>query len=62
MHKHYYVNVFSIIYLCIIYFAYAISKWSKIFDYYIFLLFVAAPVAAVLGTVIVEVTGIYASL
>ena len=61
MLKHYFVNVSSIVYLCIIYFAYAISNWRAIFDY-IFLLFAAAPAAAVFGTVIVALTGIYASL
>ena len=33
VHRHYYIIVFCIFYLCIIYFAYAISKWSAIFKY-----------------------------
>ena len=34
MHKKYYINILSVIYLCIIYFGYPISKWSTIFKYY----------------------------
>ena len=34
IHKHYCSNVFSIIYLCIVYFTYGISKWKLIFKYY----------------------------
>ena len=35
MHRHYKINVLSIIYLFIIYFHYAISKWSTILKYYL---------------------------
>ena len=36
LHWHYYVNVFSITYLCAIYLTDVISKWRLIFNYYIF--------------------------
>ena len=35
MHRHYKINVLSIICLFVIYFHYAISKWSTIFKYYL---------------------------
>ena len=31
LHRYYYINVFRIIHWCIVYFAYAIIKWSTIF-------------------------------
>ena len=37
IHWHYYIIIFSIIYLGIFYFAYAISKWSTNFKYYFFI-------------------------
>ena len=58
IHCRYYVNVFRIIYLCIIYFDYVISKWSTIF-YYDILCFVCF---CSFGTVLVALTRIYASL
>ena len=36
IHWHYYMDVFSIIYLCIAYFAYAVSKWSTISKCYLY--------------------------
>ena len=33
---NYSISIFSMIYLCIIYFIYAIRKWSTIFKYYFF--------------------------
>ena len=52
-----------IIYVCIIYFGCATSKWSTIFKYYFLLvLFTAAPESAGFGTVIVPLTSMYASL
>ena len=51
----------SIIYLCIVNSAYAASKWRTIFKCYLFIgiIWVAAVACA---TVIVPLTGIYASL
>ena len=47
----------------VIYFGYATIKWSTIFKYYFLLvLYTAAPSAAVFETVIVPLTGMYASL
>ena len=53
MDWHCYANAFSIIYLSMIYFAYAIITWGAIFNYYISLLFASTWAAAVFGTVIV---------
>ena len=36
IHRHYCINLFSIVYICVVYFAYAISKWSTILKYCIF--------------------------
>ena len=36
IHRHYCINLFSIVYICVVYFAYAISKWSTILEYCIF--------------------------
>ena len=53
-------NVFSIIYLCTLYFACAFSKWGTIFKYYF--LFLAAAVAEVSATAMVPSTNMYESL
>ena len=37
IHRHYHINSLRVIYLCIIYFSYAISKRSAIFKYYFFI-------------------------
>ena len=37
MHRHYYIKFLGVIYLCIIYFGYEISKWSPIFKYQFFI-------------------------
>ena len=62
MHMYYYVNVFNIIYLCIVCFADAINKSVTVLNYYIFVLLAAALAGAVFGTVIAAFTSIYASL
>ena len=36
INRHFYINIFSVINFGIIYFAYAVSKWSTIFKYYFF--------------------------
>ena len=46
----------------IIYFAYAISKWSTIFKYYFLFLLVGAATVLVLLTDIFPLTSVYASL
>ena len=58
------MDVFSIIYFCIVYFANEISKWGKNFKYWFFLFasFVAADVAAMFTTGIVPLETIYVSL
>ena len=57
------MNVLSIVYLCIINFTYAISKWAQFLNITFLLeLFVSASAAAVLLIVIVPITRIYASL
>ena len=37
IHRHYYINILSITYLCVIYFSYAVGKRSTIFNYYFFI-------------------------
>ena len=37
IHWHYYIDAFSIIYLCTIYISYEISKWSTTFKYYLYI-------------------------
>ena len=53
---NYYINILSIIYLCIVYSAYAASQMCTI------VLFVSAPAASVFRAVKVPLTSIYASL
>ena len=40
MHWHYNIKIFCIIYLCIVYFAYAVSKWCTVLKYYSFISFI----------------------
>ena len=37
INRHFYINILSVINFGIIYFAYAVSKWSTIFKYYLFI-------------------------
>ena len=46
----------------IVYFIYAISKWSTIFKYYFSFLLLGAAAVPAFGTVIVPLTIMYASL
>ena len=60
---HCYINIFRVIYLCIIYFIYTINKWNTVFKYYFLLaLFASASASPVFSTVIVPLTSIYALL
>ena len=53
MHRHYYINVLEIMYLYIVYFAYAISKKSTSFKYSFFVSTVWVAAVPVFEMVIV---------
>ena len=57
------MNILSIVYLCIIYFAYPTSKWNTEYlnTTFLLVLFASAHAADVSSTVITSLTSIYAS-
>ena len=56
-----YINVFSMIYMDMVYFAYAIINWGKLLKYYLFIVIICSY-TNVFVIVIVSFTSIYAPL
>ena len=49
IHWHYYINILSIMYFCIVYFTFAISKWSAFFKYYYFISFICLSSCSIIS-------------
>ena len=56
------MNVFCMVYVGIVYFTYAISKWSAIFKYSFFVSIIWAAAIPMFVIIIVPLASMYASL